>query len=258
MHQRNFLSLLLCLSLGTASLPHILTRYNTTTSVASARRSVGWTLFFVALFYLTVPVLAVLIKYEILTGLVGHRFADLPQWVMQWRKVEPYLIRISDVNGDGIVRWAGIQMQPDMVVLAAPEIAGLPYVISGLIAAGALAAALSTADGLLLTIANALSHDVYYCMVDKTRDEPAARDDIEDLAARRRAVRVVCGVAEYGEHSVSGGRGVFAGGVEPVSGARAGRVLEAHDEARRRGGDDGGACRVRLLHRVDVSVLHGS
>ncbi|WP_250538103.1 MULTISPECIES: sodium:solute symporter family protein [unclassified Caballeronia] len=166
-HQVNFLSLLLCLSIGTASLPHILTRYNTTTSVSSARRSVGWTLFFVALFYLTVPVLAVLIKHEILTGLVGHRFADLPQWVTQWRRVEPYLIRISDVNGDGIVRWAGIQMQPDMVVLAAPEIAGLPYVISGLIAAGALAAALSTADGLLLTIANALSHDVYYCMVDR-------------------------------------------------------------------------------------------
>ncbi|KXU92654.1 cation acetate symporter [Caballeronia megalochromosomata] len=166
-HQVNFLSLLLCLSIGTASLPHILTRYNTTTSVSSARRSVGWTLFFVALFYLTVPVLAVLIKHEILTGIVGHRFADLPQWVTQWRRVEPYLIRISDVNGDGIVRWAGIQMQPDMVVLAAPEIAGLPYVISGLIAAGALAAALSTADGLLLTIANALSHDVYYCMVDR-------------------------------------------------------------------------------------------
>ncbi|MDR5801585.1 sodium:solute symporter family protein [Caballeronia sp. LZ001] len=166
-HQLNFLSLLLCLSIGTASLPHILTRYNTTTSVASARRSVGWTLFFVALFYLTVPVLAVLIKHEILTGIVGHRFADLPQWVTQWRRVEPYLIHISDVNGDGIVRWAGIQMQPDMVVLTAPEIAGLPYVISGLIAAGALAAALSTADGLLLTIANALSHDVYYCMVDK-------------------------------------------------------------------------------------------
>lgn len=117
---------------------------------------------------MTVPVLAVLIKYEMLTGIVGHKFADLPNWVMQWRKVEPYLIRIGDVNGDGIVRWSGIQMQPDMVVLAAPEIAGLPYVMSGLIAAGALAAALSTADGLLLTIANALSHDVYYCMVDKT------------------------------------------------------------------------------------------
>ncbi|WP_109481366.1 sodium:solute symporter family protein [Paraburkholderia sp. C35] len=166
LHQRNFLSLLLCLSLGTASLPHILTRYNTTTSVASARRSVGWTLFFVALFYLTVPVLAVLIKYEILSNIVGHRFVDLPQWVTQWRRVEPYMLSIADVNGDGIVRWSEIQMQPDMVVLAAPEIAGLPYVMSGLIAAGALAAALSTADGLLLTIANALSHDVYYHMVD--------------------------------------------------------------------------------------------
>jgi cation/acetate symporter len=165
-HQRNFLSLLLCLSLGTASLPHILTRYNTTTSVASARRSVGWTLFFVALFYLTVPVLAVMIKYEILTHLVGQRFADLPYWVMQWRRIEPYLINITDVNGGGIVRWGDIQMQPDMVVLAAPEIAGLPYVMSGLIASGALAAALSTADGLLLTISNVLSHDVYYHMVD--------------------------------------------------------------------------------------------
>ncbi|WP_063550118.1 sodium:solute symporter family protein [Burkholderia territorii] len=163
--ERNFLALLLCLSLGTASLPHILTRYNTTTSVASARRSVGWTLFFIALFYLSVPVLAVLIKYEILTNLVGRPIAELPAWVTQWHHFEPDLISVVEVIRDGIVHWSEIQMQPDMVVLAAPEIAGLPYVVSGLIAAGALAAALSTADGLLLTIANALSHDVYYCMV---------------------------------------------------------------------------------------------
>ncbi|KAB0650664.1 sodium:solute symporter family protein [Burkholderia diffusa] len=163
--KRNFLALLLCLSLGTASLPHILTRYNTTTSVASARRSVGWTLFFIALFYLSVPVLAVMIKYEILTSLVGRPIAELPAWVTQWHHFEPDLISVVEVIRDGIVHWSEIQMQPDMVVLAAPEIAGLPYVVSGLIAAGALAAALSTADGLLLTIANALSHDVYYCMV---------------------------------------------------------------------------------------------
>ncbi|WP_416268381.1 VC_2705 family sodium/solute symporter [Burkholderia cepacia] len=163
--ERNFLALLLCLSLGTASLPHILTRYNTTTSVASARRSVGWTLFFIALFYLSVPVLAVLIKYEILANLVGRPFAELPAWVTQWHHFEPDLISVVEVIRGGIVHWSEIQMQPDMVVLAAPEIAGLPYVVSGLIAAGALAAALSTADGLLLTIANALSHDVYYCMV---------------------------------------------------------------------------------------------
>lgn len=163
--ERNFLALLLCLSLGTASLPHILTRYNTTTSVASARRSVGWTLFFIALFYLSVPVLAVMIKYEILANLVGRPFAELPAWVTQWHHFEPDLISVVDEVRDGIVHWSEIQMQPDMVVLAAPEIAGLPYVVSGLIAAGALAAALSTADGLLLTIANALSHDVYYHMV---------------------------------------------------------------------------------------------
>jgi cation/acetate symporter len=164
--ERNFLSLLLCLSLGTASLPHILVRYNTTTSVASARRSVGWTLFFIALFYLSVPVLAVLVRYEVMTHLVGHLFADLPAWVKQWHRMEPAMISIADTNGEGIVRWSEIRMQPDMVVLAAPEIAGLPYVMSGLVAAGALAAALSTADGLLLTIANALSHDFYYHMVD--------------------------------------------------------------------------------------------
>ncbi|WP_186100252.1 sodium:solute symporter family protein [Burkholderia gladioli] len=163
--RRNFLALLLCLSLGTASLPHILTRYNTTTSVASARRSVGWTLFFIALFYLSVPVLAVLIKFEILAHLVGQPFAELPSWVTQWQHFEPDLIGVVDVLRDGIVHWSDIQMQPDIVVLAAPEIAGLPYVMSGLVAAGALAAALSTADGLLLTIANALSHDVYYHMV---------------------------------------------------------------------------------------------
>ncbi|PCE21545.1 sodium:solute symporter family protein [Burkholderia ubonensis] len=163
--ERNFLALLLCLSLGTASLPHILTRYNTTTSVASARRSVGWTLFFIALFYLSVPVLAVMIKYEILANLVGRPFAALPAWVTQWHHFEPDLISVVDEIRDGIVHWSEIQMQPDMVVLAAPEIAGLPYVMSGLIAAGALAAALSTADGLLLTIANALSHDIYYHMV---------------------------------------------------------------------------------------------
>jgi cation/acetate symporter len=134
--------------------------------VASARRSVGWTLLFVALFYLTVPVLAVLMKYEILAHLVGRPFGDLPHWVMQWRRLEPYMISVVDVRGDGVVRWGDVRMQPDMVVLAAPEIAGLPYVMSGLIAAGALAAALSTADGLLLTISNVLSHDVYYHMID--------------------------------------------------------------------------------------------
>ncbi|GLC97616.1 cation acetate symporter [Cupriavidus sp. TA19] len=163
----NFVLLVFCLMVGTASLPHILTRLYTTPSVKETRNSVAWAVFCIALLYVSAPTLAALVKYEFFEHLVGTSYAELPQWVVQWRKVDPPVFGIRDVNGDGIVQWAEILLQPDMIVLAAPEIAGLPYVISGLIAAGALAAALSTADGLLLTIANALSHDVFYHMVDR-------------------------------------------------------------------------------------------
>ncbi|MNS53441.1 Cation/acetate symporter ActP [compost metagenome] len=163
----NFVLLVFCLMLGTASLPHILTRLYTTPSVRETRNSVAWAVFCIALLYVSAPTLAALVKAEFFQHLVGTPFAELPQWVVQWRKVDPPVFGIRDVNGDGIVQWAEILIQPDMIVLAAPEIAGLPYVISGLVAAGALAAALSTADGLLLTIANALSHDVYYHMIDR-------------------------------------------------------------------------------------------
>ncbi|CAG2137371.1 sodium:solute symporter family protein [Cupriavidus numazuensis] len=163
----NFVLLVFCLMLGTASLPHILTRLYTTPSVKETRNSVAWALFCIALLYVSAPTLAALVKYEFFQHVVGTPYAELPQWVVQWRKVDPPVFALRDVNADGIVQWAEILLQPDMIVLAAPEIAGLPYVISGLIAAGALAAALSTADGLLLTIANALSHDVFYHMVDR-------------------------------------------------------------------------------------------
>ena len=162
----NFLALIFCLMVGTAALPHILMRYYTTPSVREARQSVGWSLFFIFLLYFTAPALAVLVKYDVYTLLVGSAFADLPAWVARWREVDAALISIVDLNMDGIVQLAEISMHGDMIVLATPEIAGLPYVISGLVAAGGLAAALSTADGLLLTIANALSHDVYYKMLD--------------------------------------------------------------------------------------------
>jgi len=163
----NFVLLVFCLMVGTASLPHILTRLYTTPSVRESRNSVAWAIFCIALLYVSAPTLAALVKYEFLQHLVGTPFAELPQWVVQWRKVDPPVFALRDVNGDGIVQWAEMLIQPDMIVLAAPEIAGLPYVISGLVAAGALAAALSTADGLLLTIANALSHDVFYHMIDR-------------------------------------------------------------------------------------------
>ncbi|WP_347556422.1 VC_2705 family sodium/solute symporter [Robbsia sp. KACC 23696] len=161
----NFIALVMSLTLGTASLPHILTRYATAPNVGSARSAVGWTLFFISLFYLSVPVLALLVKLALMESLPGRSLAHLPDWIVQWQQATPPtqpLVRVDDLLHDGILHWAGLAMQPDMVVLAAPEIAGLPYVITGLIAAGALAAALSTADGLLLTIANVLSHDVYY------------------------------------------------------------------------------------------------
>jgi cation/acetate symporter len=158
----NFLALVFCLMLGTASLPHVLTRYNTTVGTAQARTSVAWSLFFILLIYLTIPAVAVLVKYEIFHNLVGVSFDKLPVWITQWSKVDPSLLSLSDVNLDGILQLGEISISSDIIMLATPEIAGLPYVVAGLVAAGGLAAALSTADGLLLTIASALSHDLYY------------------------------------------------------------------------------------------------
>ncbi|MEY4598982.1 MAG: Cation/acetate symporter ActP, partial [Pseudomonadota bacterium] len=162
----NFLGIVFCMMFGTAALPHILMRYYTTPSVQEARVSVFWSLFFIFLLYFTAPCLAVLAKYDMFSNLVGSSFASLPAWAAAWAKVDPSLLSISDINKDGIVQWAEVAIGGDLIVLATPEIAGLPYVVSGLVAAGGLAAALSTADGLLLTIANALSHDLYYKMID--------------------------------------------------------------------------------------------
>lgn len=164
--RNNFLALVFCLMVGTAALPHILMRYYTTPSVKEARESVTWSLFFICLLYLTAPALAVLVKFEVFNVLVGTPFDKLPAWVASWAKVDPALLSISDLNKDGILQLGEMRIGGDIIVLATPEIAGLPYVISGLVAAGGLAAALSTADGLLLTIANALSHDLYYKMID--------------------------------------------------------------------------------------------
>jgi len=166
--RNNFLALVFCLMMGTASLPHILMRYYTTPSVQESRKSVFWTLFFILLIYLTVPALAVLVKYYIYTSLVGSDYAHLPEWVSYWANIDKSnpLVSITDFNHDGLVQLSEITLDGDMIMLATPEIAGLPYFVSGLVAAGGLAAALSTADGLLLTISNALSHDVYYKMID--------------------------------------------------------------------------------------------
>jgi cation/acetate symporter len=171
--RKNFLALVFCLMVGTAALPHILMRYYTTPSVRQARASVSWSLFFIFLLYFSAPALGVLVKFVMYNDIVGTAFSSLPAWVQSWTKVDPSLLSITDVNKDGIVQLAEIAIGGDIVVLATPEIGGLPYVISGLVAAGGLAAALSTADGLLLTIANALSHDFYYKMINP--NAPTAR-----------------------------------------------------------------------------------
>lgn len=163
MDKANMLALTFCLMVGTAGLPHILMRYYTVPSVKGARSSVGWSLFFIFLLYFTAPAYAAFARYEILHNVVGQPIASLPAWVSAWGKVG--LFSVKDMNGDGILQLAEITLNTDVIVLATPEIAGLPYVIAGLVAAGGLAAALSTADGLLLTISNALSHDLYYKMI---------------------------------------------------------------------------------------------
>ena len=166
-----FVTLVLCMMAGTASLPHILMRYFTTPSVKAARQSVAWSLFFIFLLYFTAPALATFTKLQILdpnlaTGIIGKSIAEVNalDWIQKWSNVG--FLQVIDANGDGILQLNEFFMRGDIVVLATPEIAGLPYVISGLVAAGGMAAAMSTADGLLLAIANALSHDLYYKIID--------------------------------------------------------------------------------------------
>ena len=170
-----FITLVLVLMCGTASLPHILMRYFTTPSVKEARRSVVWSLFFIFLLYFTAPALATFTKLQIMdpnlaTGIIGKSIAEVQslEWIQKWSSVG--FLAISDSNGDGLLQINEFFMRGDIVVLATPEIAGLPYVISGLVAAGGMAAAMSTADGLLLAIANALSHDLYYKIIDPEAD----------------------------------------------------------------------------------------
>ncbi|NCF47646.1 MAG: cation acetate symporter [Alphaproteobacteria bacterium] len=175
MEKWKFFTLVLCMMAGTASLPHVLMRYFTTDSVRNARKSVGWSLLFICGLYLTAPALATFTKLSLLdpnvaTSIIGKSFSEVSnlEWIQQWSNVG--FLKVIDGNGDGIVQINEFFMRGDIVVLATPEMAGLPYVISGLVAAGGLAAAMSTADGLLLAIANALSHDLYYKIIDPKAD----------------------------------------------------------------------------------------
>jgi cation/acetate symporter len=176
----NFFGIIFCMMVGTASLPHILMRYFTTPSVREARVSVGWSLFFIFLLYFSAPAYAAFSKLEVYTNIIGRDLNSIRPWMFTWGELG--LIQVCGKNAaslqavldackaianhPGVVRFSDFSINTDVIVLSTPEIAGLPYVISGLVAAGGLAAALSTADGLLLAIANALSHDIYYKMLD--------------------------------------------------------------------------------------------
>ena len=183
----NYFALILCLMVGTASLPHILMRYFTTPSVREARKSVAWSLFFIFLLYFTAPAYAAFSKLEVYSTIIGRDLDAVRPWIFTYGQLG--LVKICGANAvsidaikaacsqvaghPGVIRLQDFSIDTDVIVLSTPEIAGMPYVIAGLVAAGGLAAALSTADGLLLAIANALSHDIYYKMID--RNAPTAR-----------------------------------------------------------------------------------
>ncbi len=176
----NFFALIFCLMVGTASLPHVLMRYFTTPNVRDARKSVGWSLLFIFLLYFTAPAYAAFTKLEVYQNVIGQSLEALPEWIYIYGSAAK--VKICGVaavsaeaiqaactaagNTTGVLNLSEFSITRDVVVIAAPEIAGLPYVVAGLVGAGGLAAALSTADGLLLAIANALSHDVYFHMLD--------------------------------------------------------------------------------------------
>ena len=178
--RRNFLALMFCLMVGTAGMPHILTRLYATPSPRAARASVAWALSFISVLYLTVPVLAVMIKLEVFNALVGTPIDRLPAWVSSWAKLHPGLLSLTDLNGDGVLQLAELRIDSDLFMLITPELGGMPYAVTGIVAAGGLAAALSTADGLLLTISSAFTHDFYHRVIAPTAS-PARRVALSKL-----------------------------------------------------------------------------
>ncbi len=251
--RRNFLALIFCLMVGTAALPHILMRYYTTPSVKEARTSVTWSLFFIFLLYFSAPALAVLVKYEVFNVLVGTPFDKLPAWITNWARVDPTLLSVADINKDGIFQLTEMRIGGDIVVLATPEIGGLPYVVSGMVAAGGLAAALSTADGLLLTIANALQPRPVLQDDRPQRVHVTPRLAVEGAAGGGGLVRGLRRGAEAGRHPVPGVGGVLvrSGGVLPGTGAR--HLLEARQQVGCHAGHDRGPGHHVLLHGASRS-----
>jgi len=173
----NVFLITLTLMVGTAGLPHVIIRFYTVPKASDARWSAGWALLFIALLYTTAPAVAVFSKYNLLSTLANKPLEEVRQidWVAKWEKTG--LLKLEDKNGDGILQMSGnrevneVTIDRDIIVLSTPEVAKLAPFIVGLVAAGGLAAALSTAAGLLIVMSSAISHDLYTRMINPNASE---------------------------------------------------------------------------------------
>ncbi|MBX0327660.1 cation acetate symporter, partial [Oscillochloris sp. ZM17-4] len=162
---------------GTAGLPHVIVRFYTVPNVRAARYSAGYALLFISFLYLTAPALAIFARYNLINELNNKPLTEIRQlsWVQSWEATK--LLAFDDKNGDGKVeltpdtKTSEITINNDIIVLATPEVAGLSPIIIGLVAAGGLAAALSTASGLLLVVSSSVAHDIYFRLINPKASE---------------------------------------------------------------------------------------
>ncbi len=185
------------LMVGTAGLPHVIVRFFTVPKVADARKSAGWALLFIAILYTTVPAVAIFARVNLIETVSNKEYSEMPEWFGNWEKTG--LLNFEDKNGDGIIQYVGekskneLTIDRDIMVLANPEIAKLPNWVIALVGAGGLAAALSTAAGLLLVIAAAVSHDLIKKIIN-----PKISEKNELLAARLSAAVAVVVAGYFG------------------------------------------------------------
>tara|TARA_B100000902_G_scaffold296070_1_gene283000 strand:- start:2233 stop:3894 length:1662 start_codon:yes stop_codon:yes gene_type:complete len=185
------------LMVGTAGLPHVIVRFFTVRKVSDARKSAGWALLFISILYTTAPAVAVFSRTNLIETLSNKAYADLPEWFEKWERTG--LIVHEDKNLDGMIQYVAdpelneLKVDADIMVLANPEIANLPNWVIAIMAAGALAAALSTAAGLLLVISSSVSHDLIKKII-----KPDISEKGELIAARLSAVGAVILAAYFG------------------------------------------------------------
>lgn len=185
------------LMIGTAGLPHVIVRFFTVKKVSDARKSAGWALLFIAILYTTAPAIAVFARTNLIDTVSEKNYTDMPSWFKKWE--DTGLLKFNDKNGDNIIQYNGNEMineltiDRDIMVLANPEIAQLPNWVIALLAAGALAAALSTAAGLLLVISSSVSHDLIKRII-----KPDISEKGELVAARLSALFAVLLAGYFG------------------------------------------------------------